>query len=100
ERGRVSVIPRPWAEPVEISASFPRPAAIALAPDGKSILVADAMAGTLTAVPAQVPNAPVDASPLPVEAVPAFPNLQWTGWTGETPAGKPEPLRPILLTHA
>lgn len=44
--------------------------------------------------------AQVDESPLPVEARPAFPNLQWAGWSPETENGQPNPLRPIILTHA
>ena len=30
----------------------------------------------------------------PVETAVAFPDLQWTGWKPETPAGKPLPFRP------
>lgn len=44
-------------------------------------------------------TAPVDTSPLPVAAVPAFPDLEWSGWQAEV-EGQPHPLRPILLTHA
>ncbi len=47
-----------------------------------------------------VPGAEVDDSPLPLEAVTAFPKLQWTGWSGETPEGKVVHHRPIVLTHA
>src|SRR5205814_807112 len=50
--GRVSVIPRPGEKPVALPFSFQAPAALTLAPTGKSILVADTKAGTLTAVPA------------------------------------------------
>ena len=36
-----------------------------------------------------------------VKAVPAFPNIVWEGWSTETDTGKsPEPLRPLLVTHA
>src|SRR6202023_2432016 len=35
-----------------------------------------------------------------LDSVVAFPDLQWTGWKGETDAGLPNPLRPLVLTHA
>lgn len=61
----------------------------------------------LTAIPApraaradEAPRtASVDESPLPIVAVPAFPDLEWSDWEAEVD-GKPHPLRPILLTHA
>ena len=40
-----------------------------------------------------------DTSALPLEVVPAFPNLEFTGWDHED-NGKVNPLRPILLTNA
>ena len=67
---------------------------------GKSLLVPDMKAGTLTSVPARVPGAEVDSSPLPLETEVAWPKLKWTGWQAETPAGKVFPLRPVFLTHA
>ena len=30
----------------------------------------------------------------------AFPNLKWADWNRETETGQPNPLRPIVLTHA
>lgn len=49
-------------------------------------------------------NAPardnVDTSPLPLKVEPAFPNLTFTGWSPESPEGLPQPIRPIVLTHA
>lgn len=42
---------------------------------------------------------PIDGT-LPLEARIAFPKLQWTGWSPVTAAGRPDPLRPIVLTHA
>ena len=41
----------------------------------------------------------VNQTPLAVEPVIAFPNLTWTGWEADKD-GVPQPLRPILLTHA
>src|SRR5439155_4198660 len=61
--------------------------------------VPDMKAGTLTALPAQVPGAEVDETPMPVEVEVAFPNLEWTGWESEV-KGKIVPLRPLILTHA
>src|SRR5207248_10516353 len=47
-----------------------------------------------------VPGAPVDETPLPIETAIAFPDLEWAGWEPITPAGRPQPLRPLVLTHA
>ncbi len=98
--GRVLVIPRPGEAPVQLAAGFRSPADLCLDPTGKLILVADAEAGTVTALPAQVPGAPVDETPLPLETTVAFPDLKWTGWEPEDAAGRPTFLRPIVLTHA
>jgi glucose/arabinose dehydrogenase len=71
-----------------------------LSPDGQSILVPDVKAGTITSIPIGDPTHPVNETPLQLATEVAFPDLQWEGWTGETPAGKPNPLRPLVLTHA
>ncbi len=42
---------------------------------------------------------PVDGT-LAYKPVLAFPKLQWSGWDPINEAGKPQPLRPIVLTHA
>ncbi len=44
-------------------------------------------------------KAPVDTTPLAIEAVAAFPDLQWSGWQPDRD-GVPQSLRPVLLTHA
>ncbi len=44
-------------------------------------------------------QAAVDGA-LPVEAKVAFPKLEWADWSPVSDAGKPQPLRPIVLTHA
>ncbi|MDB5310846.1 MAG: yliI 3 [Gemmataceae bacterium] len=98
--GRVFVIPRPGEKPVLAVQGFKSAADICMTLDRKQILVPDMTAGTLTAVPVTVPGAEVDESPLPVELSVAFSKLKWTGWKNETDAGKPNQLRPILLTHA
>jgi glucose/arabinose dehydrogenase len=97
--GRVLVIPRPGEPHVLVSSGFQSSAGLALDPAGKSILIADAKAGTLTSLAAGVPELPVDERPLELKAAVAFPQLQWTGWQSEV-KGKPVPLRPVVLTHA
>lgn len=42
--------------------------------------------------------ADVDESPLALKPAPAFPELQFAGWESDV-NGKPNPLRPILLTY-
>jgi glucose/arabinose dehydrogenase/sugar lactone lactonase YvrE len=98
--GRIFVIARPGDKPVEIASGFKSPASLALDPTGKFILVVDEKAGTVTALPATVSGQEVDETPLPLEAVVAFPDLQWTGWKGQSEGGKVTPLRPVVLTHA
>ena len=100
EGGRVFVIPRPGDKPVVVAKGLQDAADLCLDPTGKRLLVPDRKAGTLTAVAAAVPGAEVDETPLAVRPAVAFPDLQWTGWKGETDDGKPNPLRPIVLTHA
>jgi glucose/arabinose dehydrogenase len=98
--GRLFVIPRPGDKPLLLAKGFGDAADICLAPTGKEIFVTDRQAGTLTAVPIIVPGAEVDERPLPIQTGLAFPDLQWAGWKGETSTGKPNPLRPLVLTHA
>ena len=45
-------------------------------------------------------NAEVDESPLPVEVVPAFTELQWPDWVTGLDTGKPRDPRPIIITGA
>src|SRR5262249_31833045 len=73
---------------------------LCLDPSGKFILVPDMKAGTVTAIPAVIPGAEVDETPMPLETALAFPDLKWTGWEAEPASGKVIPFRPILLTHA
>jgi glucose/arabinose dehydrogenase len=100
KNGKVFVIPRPGEQPVLLASGFESAADICLDPTGKFILVPDMKAGTLTKIRATVPGLEVDDTPLPIQTAIAFPNLKWTGWTGERPDGKVVPQRPIVLTHA
>jgi glucose/arabinose dehydrogenase len=97
---QVLVMPRPGEKPIALARGFDEISDVCLDPFGKNILVVDHVAGTLTAIPIRIPGWEVDESPLPLETEVAFPNLEWTGWERETKSGQPNPLRPILLTHA
>jgi len=96
--GYINVLPRPGERYVLQARGLGRPTSLALDPTGKLILVLDGE--TLFTVPAKVPGQEVDDSPLPLETAIAFPDLKWEGWEPQTPQGKPNPLRPIVLTHA
>jgi glucose/arabinose dehydrogenase len=98
--GKVFGIARPGASPVQLAVQFKSAADLCLDPTGKLLLIPDMLAGTLSSIPAVVPGAEVKDSPLPLESEVAFPKLKWTGWKGETDAGKIDPLRPLVLTHA
>lgn len=98
--GKLFAIPRPGEKPVLLAEGFKGAADICVDPTGKSVLVPDMAAGTLTAIPINIPGWEVDDSPLPLETAVAFPDLKWAGWKGTTDAGKIVPLRPIVLTHA
>jgi glucose/arabinose dehydrogenase len=97
---KVYVVSRPGARPVLLAQGFESTYGMCLAPGGKELLVADAEGGTVSAVPISIPGHEVDEMPLPLHTEVAFPDLQWTGWKGETDTGKANPLRPIFLTHA
>jgi glucose/arabinose dehydrogenase len=98
--GKLFVIPRPGDKPVLLAEGFKTAADICYDPAGKRLLVPDMQAGTVTAIPATVPGAAVDTTPLPLQTAVAFPDLQWTGWDNGESVGKIIPFRPILLTHA
>lgn len=100
KEGKVFVIARPGDRPKQLPQTFESAADLCLAPDDLHLLIPDMKKGSLHRVPAQVPGAPVDFSPLPVETVHAFPKIQWTGWEGETAKGTINFHRPIVLTHA
>ncbi|HEV2970617.1 MAG TPA: PQQ-dependent sugar dehydrogenase [Pirellulales bacterium] len=97
---RLLIIPRPGDNPIPMVSGIATGSGMCLSPTGKQVLVPDPETGTLTGVPIVVPGADLDQRPLAIETELAFPDLQWTGWTGVTDNGKPNPLRPILLTNA
>src|SRR5262249_21495820 len=88
------------AKAVLLASGFQSAADLCLDPTGKFLLVPDMKAGTLTAISSQVPGREINETPLALDSAVAFPDLQWAGWKGETSAGLPNPLRPLLLTHA
>jgi glucose/arabinose dehydrogenase len=99
-RGNIWLINRPGDAAAEIATGYHHLGSPCLSPDTKSILVPDAKAGTISSIPTGDPKNPVDESPLPFGTEVAFPDLQWADWAGETPSGKPNALRPLVLTHA
>jgi glucose/arabinose dehydrogenase/sugar lactone lactonase YvrE len=100
KHGKLWGIPRPGAKPVLVAEGFQSAADTCLDPTGRFVLVPDMKAGTLTAIPAQIPGFEVDTSPLALKTEVAFPDLKWAGWDPEGTAGKVVPLRPLVLTHA
>jgi glucose/arabinose dehydrogenase len=100
KNGKLFVIPRPGEKPVSLPNTFKSPGGLGLDLTGASILVTNAKDSTLAAVPTSVPGQEVDETPLPLVTAIAFPDLVWTGWKGQTDKGQPNPLRPLVLTHA
>jgi glucose/arabinose dehydrogenase len=96
KHGKVWGIPRPGMKPVLVAEGFKSAADTCLDPTGRLILVPDMKAGTVTAIPAQIPGFEVDFSPLSFKTEVAFPDLKWTGWDPESSGA----LRPLVLTHA
>lgn len=45
-------------------------------------------------------QAEVNEKPLPLKTEVAFPDLKWADWSPVNDAGIPQPIRPIILTHA
>lgn len=97
---RVFTVPRPGAEPILLADGFKGAGYIGLDSTGRNILVPDYISNSLYSIPINIPGWEVDETPLPLKPAVAFPDLQWTGWEPETKSGKPNPLRPIVLTHA
>ena len=100
KHGKLWGIPRPGMKPILVAEGFKSAADTCLDPTGRFIIVPDMKGGTVTAIPAQIPGWEVDFSELPLKTEIAFPDLKWTGWSAETPSGRANPLRPLVLTHA
>lgn len=100
KNGKVFVIPRPGQKPILITDKFTTAADICLDHANERILVPDMKAGTLTAIPTQVPGQEINTKPLALKSEVAFPKLKWTGWKVNPRTGIRVPLRPIVLTHA
>ncbi|MBY0524641.1 MAG: PQQ-dependent sugar dehydrogenase [Gemmataceae bacterium] len=98
--GKVFGIARPGDKPVLVAEGFQSAADHCLDRSGKFLLVPDMKAGTLTAVPAKIPGAEVDDTPLALEPAVAFSDVKWAGWTGMNEKGAVVPFRPVILTHA
>ena len=98
--GKVWGIARPGQKPILLKESFEQAADLCLDSTGRSLLVPDMKAGTLTALATTIPGWEVNDAPLAVGVEVAFPNLEWNGWSAENDAGIITPLRPIMLTHA
>lgn len=95
-QGKVWVIERPGEKARLLAEGFQTAADCCLSKDGKSILVPDMKEGTLYSIPV----VSVDERPLPVQIVPAFADVEWTGFKGVDDKGRIQQHRPILLTHA
>jgi glucose/arabinose dehydrogenase len=99
-QGKVWGIARPGEKAVPVAEGLQSAADLCYDPAGRRLLVPDMRAGTVTAVPAQIPGWEVDESPLPIGTELAFGDVKWTGWDDGSETGKVNPLRPIVLTHA
>ncbi len=99
KNGKIFVIARPGAKPILVAEGFQSAADMCMDPTNRFLVVPDMKAGTVTLVPAQVPGAEVDDTPLALTPELAFPNLEWTDWSLDV-NGKPNPIRPLVLTHA
>jgi glucose/arabinose dehydrogenase len=99
-KSQIFVCARPGAKPVLLADGFSDVSALTLTPDGSEILVADKKTGSVSAIRAEVPGESCDETPLALQAEIAFPKLTWAGWEPVDKAGRPSPLRPLLLTHA
>lgn len=98
--GKVFVIAQPGDKPTLLAEGFQSAADGCYQASTQSLLIPDMKAGTITAIPAKLPENQFNDTPLPLKATVAFPELKWAGWQNETDSGRPNPLRPIVLTHA
>lgn len=95
--GGVSVIPRPGKDPISLPGVEPAKAVCVNQTNHQLVTLS---ASDVKASKIVIPGFEVDETPLPLEAVTAFPKLELANWSPETPEGKVNHLRPIVLTHA
>jgi glucose/arabinose dehydrogenase len=98
--GRLFVRPWPGAKLTVLAQELGDIGGLCLTPDGTEVLVTDHRNGVLWSVRADIPGEPCDETPLALATEIAFPDLVWAGWDPVDKAGRPTPLRPLLLTHA
>jgi glucose/arabinose dehydrogenase len=95
--GGVSVIPRPGVAPISLPGIEPARAVCVNQTNHELVsLSADGVKSTKIVIPGWE----VEETSLALESVTAFPKLEWANWSPETPDGKVNHLRPIVLTHA
>ncbi len=99
-KGEIWGLPRPGELFVKVADVSDGVYGIACQPLTGQILIADQREKALLAIPAVIPGWEVDESPLPVELVPAFDSITWTGWDDGSGSGKVNTFRPIVITHA
>ncbi len=97
---RLLVVARPGDKPVTMVDKLAVAAGFCVSATGDQVLIPNPKTGSLATVPVVLPDRHVDMRPLAIATEAAFPNLQWSGWKGETDDGKVDQLRPVLLTHA
>lgn len=95
--GKIFAIPRPGEKPILIGEGLQSAADACLSADGKSLLIPDMKAGTLSTLSTKIPGWEVDDSPAPVRFEPAFQKLKWKGYDDGSESGKAQEFRPIVL---
>lgn len=99
QSGRVFMIPRVGDEPTVVLDEGPGSVALGVSYATGELLVPNFDRGTLAAMPLHGLGWAAAAVP-DVAAVPGFPDVDWTAWTGEDDDGRPREMRPIALTAA
>ena len=95
--GGISVIPRPGEGPIPLPGIEPARAACVNQTNHELVAIT---ANGVKSSKIVIPGSEVEESPLPLEAVTAFPKIEWANWSPETAEGKVNHLRPLVLTHA
>ena len=92
--------PKAGEKPIALAKFKGIGSSLAYDPIRKMLLTPNAKDGTLLEVPAAIPGWEVDDTPLSLKAEVAFGKIKWTGWDSGEETGVPNPLRPLVLTHA